>query len=30
MLDRDQNASLNILAQAVGRHGHVIQEAPAL
>jgi putative transposase len=30
MLDRDQNASLNILAQAVGRHGHVIPEAPAL
>ena len=30
MLDRDQNASLNILAQAVGRHGHVIPKAPAL
>jgi len=30
MLDRDHNASLTILEQAVGRHGHVVQEAPAL
>jgi putative transposase len=28
MLDRDHNASINILQQAVGRHGHVVQEAP--
>ncbi len=27
-IDRDHNASLNILAQAVGRHGGVIPEAP--
>jgi putative transposase len=29
VMDRDHNASVNILQQAVGRHGHVIQEAPA-
>jgi putative transposase len=28
VIDRDHNASLNILAQAVGRHGSVIPEAP--
>ncbi len=28
--DRDHNASLTILQEAVGRHGHVIQEALAL
>jgi putative transposase len=30
VIDRDHNASLNILAQAVGRHGGVIPEAPGL
>jgi putative transposase len=30
LLDRNHNASLNILAQAVGRHGGVIPEAPGL
>lgn len=30
ILDRDHNASLNILEQAVGQHGHVVQEASAL
>jgi putative transposase len=30
VMDRDHNASVNILQQAVGRHGHVIPEAPAL
>ncbi|MFL5652583.1 MAG: RNA-guided endonuclease InsQ/TnpB family protein [Ktedonobacteraceae bacterium] len=30
VIDRDHNASLNILAQAVGRHGSVIPEAPGL
>ncbi len=29
VMDRDHNASRIILAQAVGRHGHVVQEAPA-
>ena len=27
VMDRDHNASRTILAQAVGRHGHVVQEA---
>jgi putative transposase len=30
VMDRDHNASRTILAQAVGRHGHVVQEAPGL
>jgi len=30
VLDRDHNASRNILQQAVGRHGRVIPEAPGL
>jgi len=30
ILDRDHNASRNILHQAVGRHGRVIPEAPGL
>jgi putative transposase len=29
VMDRDHNASVNILQQAVGRHGRVIPEAPA-
>jgi putative transposase len=28
VMDRDHNASRTILSQAVGRHGHVVQEAP--
>jgi putative transposase len=30
VIDRDHNASLNILQKAVGRHGRVIPEAPGL
>jgi putative transposase len=30
VLDRDHNASLNILQKAVGRHGRIIPEAPGL
>ncbi|WP_244422435.1 RNA-guided endonuclease InsQ/TnpB family protein [Ktedonobacter racemifer] len=30
VIERDHNASLNILEQAVGRHGCVIPQAPAL
>jgi putative transposase len=30
VMDRDHNASRSILIQAVGRHGHVVQEAPGL
>src|SRR5215467_7699890 len=30
VMDRDHNASRTILSQAVGRHGHVVQEAPGL
>ncbi len=30
VMDREHNASRTILAQAVGRHGHVVQEAPSL
>jgi putative transposase len=30
VIERDHNASLNILEQAVGRHGRVIPDAPAL
>ena len=30
VMDRDHNASMTILSQAVGRHGHVVQEAPGL